>query len=119
MPSGLVPLDFGGETNDHGEESYYRAKMLARALRRLDRWEGGKAAPRGRPKGERSSNPAGAADVRPVMDSGDEDEDEDLMDVDELERREAEDASEDESDDEGGANGDWDPHTLPPLPRMA
>lgn len=40
MPAGLVPLDFGGEVNDHGEESYYRAKMLGRALRRMERWEG-------------------------------------------------------------------------------
>ncbi|KNG49173.1 hypothetical protein TW65_04154 [Stemphylium lycopersici] len=48
MPSGLVPLDFGGEVNDHGEESYYRAKMLSRALRRLDRWEGGNGAGRGK-----------------------------------------------------------------------
>ncbi|KAJ4370375.1 hypothetical protein N0V83_004893 [Neocucurbitaria cava] len=47
MPAGLVPLDFGGEVNDHGEESYYRAKMLSRALRRLERWEGGKGVSRG------------------------------------------------------------------------
>ncbi|KAF1941415.1 hypothetical protein EJ02DRAFT_404687 [Clathrospora elynae] len=112
MPSGLVPLDFGGEINDHGEESYYRAKMLSRALRRLDRWEGGPSAPRSRPKGERSNE---LADVRPVLGSDDEDEDDDMADMDELDRR---DDSDEDSEDEDMEHGRWDPHTLPPLARI-
>ncbi|EUC35448.1 hypothetical protein COCCADRAFT_90868 [Bipolaris zeicola 26-R-13] len=100
MPSGLVPLDFGGETNDFGEESYFRTKMLSRALRRLERWEEGKTAPRARkPKGE-LGNGVSTASATGRLESGDEeDEDEaeaeDLMDVDE-----GEEASEDESEDE-------------------
>jgi Ino eighty subunit 1 len=131
MPSGLVPLDFGGETNDHGEESYYRAKMLSRALRRLERWEDGKLAPRGRrPKGESNANadtslPLGGGARQGMLESGDEEDDEeaeDMMDVDD-----ADDASEDDTEDEtmldaGGsrsAPAKWDANVLPPLPRMA
>lgn len=126
MPSGLVPLDFGGEVNDHGEESYYRAKMLSRALRRLDRWEGGgKSGSRRRLKGERGSGLPDVNEGRPVIgseDEDDEDEDGDLMDVDEMERREAlEDESAEDSDDDVDMDGErrWDSNTLPPLPRMA
>jgi Ino eighty subunit 1 len=110
MPAGLVPLDFGGEVNDHGEESYFRAKMLARALRRLDRWEGGKGV---KMKGERSMHVE-----RPLYRSEDEEDDEDMMDVDE---RGGEEESSDESEDEEmeAERGRWDPHVLLPLPRMA
>jgi Ino eighty subunit 1 len=136
MPSGLVPLDFGGEVNDHGEESYYRAKMLSRALRRLDRWEGGGGGGAGRKSSSAASRARNKrlADVgndagRPVLDSGDEDDeddDADLMDVDDLERREAlEDESADETDDDVDMDGDvgagrrWDASTLPPLGSIA
>jgi Ino eighty subunit 1 len=89
MPAGLVPLDFGGEVNDHGEESYYRAKMLGRALRRLDRWENGTSSSRSRTKGERYAED---------MDERSEEEDEDMMDVEEMDRRE--DISDDEDDED-------------------
>lgn len=124
MPSGLVPLDFGGETNDHGEESYYRAKMLSRALRRLERWEEGKSAPRARrPKGETNNGSLlTGAGRQGVLESGDEEDDEaeDMMDVDE-----AEDVSEDDTEDEtmldaGGsrnAPAKWDTNALPSLAR--
>ena len=134
MPAGLVPLDFGGEVNDHGEESYYRAKMLSRALRRLARWEDGKGhsssstrRPR-RVKGERVKT----GGVRPVLadDSADE-EDEEMLDVEDadaeaLERRGDESSSgADEDDDDDavereGEGGHWEPvpHTLPPLGRL-
>ena len=113
MPAGLVPLDFGGEINDHGEESYFRAKMLSRALRRLDRWEGGKGAPR---KVERSMERE--RDVRPVYRSEEDEDEEDMMDVDE---RGGDEESDEESEDEDMENerARWDPHALPPLPRMA
>lgn len=115
MPAGLVPLDFGGEVNDHGEESYYRAKMLSRALRRLERWESGKHVPRGRPKSE---NRLSGQDVQPVMDDDDEDEDEDMLDAeDALDRREDSDSDDDEDMDMGREQA-WDSQTLPPLARM-
>jgi Ino eighty subunit 1 len=116
MPSGLVPLDFGGEVNDHGEESYFRAKMLSRALRRLDRWEGGKGASRPRPKSVERER-----DVRPVYRSEDEDDEEDMMDVDEDMRKGGDEESDEDSEDEEmeAERGRWDPHVLPPLPRMA
>lgn len=98
MPAGLVPLDFGGEVNDHGEESYYRAKMLSRALRRLERWEGGKAAPRRKPKGERDARESFRdGEVRPIAEEEDEDEDEEMVDADDaLDRRDESDSDEDE-----------------------
>lgn len=119
MPAGLVPLDFGGEVNDHGEESYHRAKMLSRALRRLERWEGGRAQPRYRPKGERENRDAyGMSDVRPVAEDDDEDDDEDMQDADDaLDRRDDSD-SEDEDEMDLGRERAWDPHTLPPLGSM-
>jgi Ino eighty subunit 1 len=118
MPAGLVPLDFGGEVNDHGEESYFRAKMLARALRRLDRWEGGRQTSRARPKGERNSAANPVDDVRPVLGSEDEDDDEDneLMEVDELERREEQSDDDEDSEDEEGEPR-WDSRALPELMR--
>lgn len=155
MPSGLVPLDFGGEVNDHGEESYFRAKMLSRALRRLERWEEGKSAPRARrPKAETTNasvTSAGGATTATAtaprqagLESGDEEDVEDLMDVDE-----AEDVSDDDTEDEtmleaagaapgtttaaagatatatpipaakAGASAKWEAGVLPPLPRMS
>tara|TARA_R110002003_G_scaffold384_4_gene19283 strand:- start:19529 stop:20545 length:1017 start_codon:yes stop_codon:yes gene_type:complete len=96
MPAGLVPLDFGGEVNDHGEESYYRAKMLSRALRRLERWEDGRFTARARPKGERDRDRQnGDIGQRPVA-SDDEDEEQDDEMMDELRREESSDSSEDE-----------------------
>ena len=85
-PAGLVPLDFGGEVNDHGEEAYYRAKMLARAMRRLDHWENGKS--------------AGGARRRygDELDDATEDEDEDMLDVEEERRIEMEWDPEDEEE---------------------
>jgi Ino eighty subunit 1 len=88
IPAGLVPLDYGEEVNDHGEESYYRAKMLTRALRRLDRWENGKSGASERTRGDRYG---------PDLDDSD-DEDEDMHDIDELERREEMDSDEDLDD---------------------
>jgi Ino eighty subunit 1 len=88
MPAGLVPLDYGEEVNDHGEESYYRAKMLTRALRRLDRWENGKAGTSERTRGDRYG---------PDLDDSDDD-DEDMQDIDELERREEMDSDEELDD---------------------
>ncbi|KAH6629806.1 hypothetical protein C7974DRAFT_395270 [Boeremia exigua] len=81
MPAGLVPLDFGGEVNDHGEESHHRAKMLRRALRRLDHWEHGRA---------------GAKRARYRDDVDSEDEDEDMLDEEEERREEIESEDEDE-----------------------
>ncbi|KAH7402167.1 hypothetical protein DE146DRAFT_652596 [Phaeosphaeria sp. MPI-PUGE-AT-0046c] len=93
MPAGLVPLDFGGEVNDHGEESYYRAKMLGRALRRLERWEDGRVAVRMRLKGGEGRN--GIGDQGGYVEEDDEeDEDEGMMDVDA--REEESESSEDE-----------------------
>lgn len=103
MPAGLVPLDFGGEINDHGEESYYRAKMLGRALRRLDRWENGKSGGSSRARGQRYAED---------MEERSEDEDDDMIDVEEMERREEMDYEEEDEDMEK-----YDPNTLPPLPR--
>ena len=88
MPAGLVPLDYGEEVNDHGEESYYRAKMLTRALRRLDRWENGKAGASERTRGDRYG---------PDLDESDA-SDEDMQDIDELERREDMDSDEELDD---------------------
>jgi Ino eighty subunit 1 len=113
MPAGLVPMDFGGEVNDHGEESYYRAKMLSRALRRLERWEDGRVTMRTRPKGA-ARNGIGDVDDRPVADDEDDEDDEDMHDVDDL-RHEEESQS---SDDEDMDSRVYDAHTLPPLPRM-
>ena len=97
MPAGLAPLDFGGEVNDHGEESYFRAKMLSRALRRLQRWEDGKRIPRNRPKDERAKRAAAASHARPVpMDDDDDEDDEDMLDPED--RREDSD-SDDEMED--------------------
>lgn len=120
MPAGLVPLDFGGEVNDHGEESYYRAKMLGRALRRLDRWENGRSAVRTRSKGERRNGHGFGG--RDMMDeeSGDGDDDDEEM-MDEERERERDDESESSDDEELEREIErerFDPNTLPPLPSM-
>lgn len=113
MPAGLVPLDFGGEVNDHGEESYYRAKMLSRALRRLERWEEGRVTPRSRPKGAPRHSGVGDIGARPVAadeDEDEDDEDDEMQDVDDLRRDEESESSEDDEVERG-----YDAHTLPPL----
>lgn len=112
MPAGLVPLDFGGERNDHGEESYYRAKMLARALRRLERWEDGRESHSRsrRRKAERNGGARGGVngELGPVredsedeMDDGDEEERLREQEMEELRREEESDESEDEMDVDG------------------
>lgn len=105
MPAGLVPLNFGGEVNDHGEEAYYRAKMVGRALRRLDRWENGKSGASSRTRGQRYADD---------MDERSDDEDEDMMDVEE-ERRDEMDSDEDDEDME---RYEPNPNALPPLSRV-
>lgn len=110
MPAGLVPLDFGGEVNDHGEESYYRAKMLSRALRRLERWEDGRVTRR---RGVRNGVQERKRVYADDMEGEDEDDaDEDMQDVDaeELRREEESESSEDEEGYEAGV--------LPPLMNM-
>lgn len=118
MPAGLVPLDFGGEVNDHGEESYYKAKMLSRALRRLDRWEGGKTV---RMRGKEEVFEEGM-DRRPVDEDSEDEGDEDMLDVEDegvLLRREIEESSaSSEEEEEEEVGGRYDKHTLPPLGRM-
>lgn len=104
MPAGLVPLDFGGEVNDHGEESYYRAKMLGRAMRRLDHWENGKSGASLRESRRR---------YRDDLDERSEDDDEDMLDAEEERRDELDSDEEDEDMDRYEPN----PNTLPPLPR--
>jgi Ino eighty subunit 1 len=104
MPAGLVPLDYGGEVNDHGEESYYRAKMLGRALRRLERWEDGRVGSGRR----RTLDQSGDAEVE-----ADEDEDDELRDD---EDRDDEESSSDEEMEDEARYGDA--HVLPPLGGM-
>jgi Ino eighty subunit 1 len=118
MPAGLVPLDFGGEVNDHGEESYYKAKMLSRALRRLERWENGRVTVRVKPKGEVYENDGVGS--RPIAEDSEDEGDEDMLDVEEEGlRREEEDESSSSEDDGGELDRErYDAQTLPPLPRM-
>lgn len=124
MPAGLVPLDFGGEVNDHGEESYHRAKMLNRALRRLERWEGGGSSSRAaasrrsrQHKGERDAYAGG--EVRPIAEEDDDDEDEDMADADDaLDRRDDVSDTDEDEEMEGREERSWDPNSLPPLMRM-
>ncbi|KAF1846028.1 uncharacterized protein K460DRAFT_313073 [Cucurbitaria berberidis CBS 394.84] len=119
MPAGLVPLDFGGEVNDHGEESYYRAKMLNRALRRLSRWEDGRA---GAPRGSRRAVKGESSLVQPVIAAEDsaDDDDEEMLDVEDALDRRDESSSDEDVDDEMELSREraWDPLSLPPLPRM-
>lgn len=117
IPAGLIPIDFGGEIDDHGEEAYYRAKLLNRALRRMERWDGGKSAARtGKPKGSRLENANGGPNgsAAPIAEEEYADEDEEMQDVeDALERRDDVDSDEDEDEERT-----YDPHTLPPLSSM-
>ena len=114
MLAGLTPLDFGGELNDHGEEAYYRSKMLTRAIRRLERWDGGKRSSRPRKK----VNPDVAwMDTNGHGDDDDERDDysdEEMQDVEDL-RREEEGYTEDEDEEERERQ---DAYTLPPLGHM-
>ncbi|KAF2683455.1 hypothetical protein K458DRAFT_305466 [Lentithecium fluviatile CBS 122367] len=116
IPAGLIPIDFGGEVDDHGEEAYYRTKMLNRALRRLERWEENKSITRTKPKAShrRHENGANGASAQDDRDDDYGDEDEDMQDADDaLEQREDEDMDSDEDEERV-----YDPHTLPPLPQM-
>jgi Ino eighty subunit 1 len=106
IPAGLVPIDYGGEINDHGEEAYYRTKMLTRALRRMERWEENKGVVRTKPKGKRTSRGVengGENGIRMGIEEREEefgDEDEEMVDVEDgmlLERR---DEDEEESEEE-------------------
>ncbi|KAI8935643.1 hypothetical protein NX059_007169 [Plenodomus lindquistii] len=127
MPAGLVPLDFGGEVNDHGEESYYRAKMLGRALRRVERWEGrGVGRRRGNGKGgdadgDGDADGQGGLEEREreermaLREEESESEDEVMGDVEDTVLRGEESEDEDESEDE---RWEGDARVLPPLGRL-
>lgn len=123
MFAGLVPLNYSGEVNDHGEESYYRAKMLNRALRRMERWEDGRDVVRTKNKEKRSaaSEPANGTsnpgDDLTILEREDEDldDDEEMQDLDD-----AGDRRDDDSEGDGEGDGDedeemYDRHTLPAL----
>jgi Ino eighty subunit 1 len=118
MPAGLVPLDFGGEVNDHGEESYYRAKMLSRALRRLERWEDGRVSSlRSRHK-RIVRNGIGDVGARPVADDDvDDEDDDDMQDLDDLRREDESESSDEDMDVETDRRG-YDALALPPLAGM-
>jgi Ino eighty subunit 1 len=127
MPAGLVPLDFGGEVNDHGEESYYRAKMLSRAIRRLERWEDGRRRGIMRSRIGASSTAGnvhvgngdgGLAEDESEDDDADEDDDDVMQDVEDLRRDEESESSGEDEDVERERERGFDPHVLPPLPRM-
>lgn len=129
--AGLVPMDQSAEAfNDHGEEAYHRAKMLARVLRRMERWEGGRDAVRTKSWGKDDVRPSGGWDAsngvertaggaRVGMEDRDDDEqgyadeDEEMADVDEEgDRDRDEDMESEDGDDEDGEDGR---HVLPPL----
>jgi Ino eighty subunit 1 len=125
MFAGLVPLDYGGEVNDYGEECYRRVKVLQRVVRRLERWEGGGRsrvrARRGREWDGRNGHGHGNGELGGIEDRDedldDEDQDEDMQDIEEqeqeqmaLERREREEMMDSDEEDEV-----YDRHTLPPL----
>lgn len=107
--SGLVPIDYGGEENDYGEECYYHAKMLNRVMRRMDRWDENKGVVRTKPKGSSRHVENGGGRMNGEDDFADEDEE--MQDVDDLEQRD--DSDEDEDEDERI----FDRHNLPPLPQ--
>ncbi|KAF2876516.1 hypothetical protein BDV95DRAFT_560955 [Massariosphaeria phaeospora] len=125
MFAGLVPLNYGGEVDDRGEEAYHRAKMLNRALRRMERWEGGKSVVRTRPKGNKddlvwmeNGNELGTGNAEQTVEDRDDEsaDDDEMQDVDDgLERRDEEMDSEDEDEEAGRV---YDMHTLPPLPPL-
>lgn len=105
--AGLVPIDYGGEENDYGEECYHRAKMLTRVMRRIERWEENKDIVRTKPKSSNKHLGNGNGRINGEDDYGEEDEE--MQDVEDMERRD--DSDEDEDDEERV----YDPHTLPPL----
>lgn len=105
MFAGLMPLAYGGEVNDYGEEAYVRSRSLKRAVRRLDRWENGgvdEIANGDREKGKRKAGADANATANGAFAEQDEDDDEEMQDVAE---------SEDEE-------GEFDGNTLPPLSRL-
>jgi Ino eighty subunit 1 len=111
IPAGLIPIDFGGEVDDHGEEAYYRTKMLSRTQRRMDRWEEKKSITRSKPKSSHHRHENGGS----ALDDRDDEygSDEDMQDVeDALERRDEDEDMDSEDEDDRV----YDPHTLPPLP---
>jgi Ino eighty subunit 1 len=114
MPAGLVPLDFGEEVNDHGEESYYRAKMLGRALRRLQRWEDGRVTLRSKKTKLRNGIGVGDGDVA-VSYVDDEDEDDEDVDMEDREGEGEEELRSESSEDEDVDMGTGYQASLPPL----
>ena len=121
MPAGIVPLDFGSETNDYGEESYFRAKMLTRALRRLERWEEGRSTTRGRPRDkDDDATKDKDKDARPSMEDASDGDDDEMLDAeDALDRRDETDSDDEMEDvDARGRERPWDPQSLPPLSRL-
>ncbi|KAF2740553.1 hypothetical protein EJ04DRAFT_482701 [Polyplosphaeria fusca] len=132
--AGLVPMDQSVEPfNDHGEEAYHRAKMLARVLRRVERWDSGRDAVRTKSRGKDDVRPRDAWDAADGAARGEAggrtggedrdddeqayaDEDEEMGDVDEEgERDRDEDMESEEGEDEDGEEGR---HVLPPLSRL-
>ncbi|KAL5401356.1 hypothetical protein PMIN03_011585 [Paraphaeosphaeria minitans] len=103
--AGLVPIDYGGEENDYGEECYHRAKMLSRVMRRTRRWEENKGVVRTKARESRTHVENGDGRMNGEDDFADEDEE--MQDAEDLERRD--DSDEDDDDDERV----YDPHTLP------
>lgn len=88
MFAGLIPLDFAGEPNDHGEEAYSRAKMLGRVLRRMDRWEGGVAPVKKKKKPQPTQGDVVWMDNGEGDDyEGEGDDDQDMEDLDEVDRQ--------------------------------
>jgi Ino eighty subunit 1 len=122
MPAGLVPLDFGEEVNDFGEESYYRAKMLGRALRRLQRWEDGRVSVRSRRQKRNGIAEYGDEGSDEDDEEGEGEGDVDMQDQEqeeeeELRREEESESSDEEMDVDGGAagGGRYDGNELPSL----
>lgn len=112
IPAGLVPINYGDEVDDKGEEAYYRHKMLTRALRRMDRWEENKLITRTKSKDSHRQAENGTNGVTEERDEEYADEDEEMVDADDaMERRDDEDIDTEEDEERV-----YDPHTLPPLP---
>ncbi|KAF2206047.1 hypothetical protein GQ43DRAFT_436472 [Delitschia confertaspora ATCC 74209] len=103
--AGLVPTEYSGEPPDHGGEAYYRAKMFNRVLRRLDRWEGGKVAVK-KKREEQGENLVWMGENGQRQDeeggNSEQDEDQEMEDMDDALRRDAD----MESDEENGYEGD-------------
>lgn len=117
MFAGLVPLDYGGEVDDRGEEAYHRAKMLQRALRRMERWEGGKGSSRSKKKAKAAGDlvwmgngNGNGGENRDREEDYDEDEEmQDVEDREEMERREDVDMDSEDEDEV------YDRQPLPPM----